>query len=1279
MPKLTASGDVFAVDGSVLLDYEVTRMKAAAGLRLHFEGELEFCHGIDAELSGKGLAEITAEAPPAMFLEQYPILLLTTGQVHGEAFVGAGGRVTANFMVDLFDSFGFSAMASAQAKAGVSGRLSVGLSTQAIAFYARQLGPLLNSAAYDIFIAFLNEVVVEAGVWGQASVSAYGEAFLNLKGSLSDDANSGFYVEAGAGAGYGGGTSWDFYAGMRFKEAKRFYLYAVSRITREIADEARKRVPEELQPLIPLFELTFPVLMNSSYEIGQKTTIAALSDPASMTRAFTDAFIGELQRVIVDCVVNIAATQIEEWIAASIDRAMDEFTGGSENEDVTTDGTGASSTGDPSTGGSSPAERTARRQQLKAELQQLLVIVQDQEMNWETAKMVMTPIINCLTTLFPNQAHEWRRPIAVLWTAATCAEVLRVGGRNLSLGVEASFIGLGNVAAGVVMTAMPDAPAIVVDDWVETLGDGLTVSTVADAFTYLIETGVATAIPILDPNLQTLFDLLEEKTGVTRVDLIQGVLRGAIGRDLAHSDLYRKLRTFTKDVVDQFLLSDLIPKLRETLGPSDDATIWIDEVAEPTLRMSSSFVFDRLDDFVDMSIDDRSVDFSSRSPLVNSFRAALSHLVAKVVVRNVVVLSDILLAHSQDALHEGFLALAEEVRRSPSHPMTELFVPMTADILPAGLAVPDEIGPATQDLVVALLSAGADAFGPQILTMERRARQRTLMIRIFDSIDGEVDYFDPSKMDDYFQAVAECSYIPDPEALGGLLLLDAEIIGEVCGILAPRVSQALGTFFLRLTTAWVHDMDVIAREFVGEATRGTQLLWLELQERIRAVHRLVEELRLAVQAVADALTKVGDLLKDAGRRAEILSALRQHGINTAVATVESTPLFSLKPASQQQAEIGMAVLAFTTAFDIARPVLDQALYCLSDVAGSLSVILRVATDPEDFKQRLKDAVKDSVVAAVNSAPGLSLPGEVTAQSVGQVAADALMAFGGFVSALAEAWKSQEDEAHAEAAVDHGRQDEKAARDCHNDALDRQRDLVGSLPEIEIVSPLQMAGARPPVYGPMVEALISINGAQPSYVQPGSPRRVFVALNGLVVPAGRLNYSYSNSGLVIRVTFAMAAGGLKSGLNSLECSVADGSHEITRKSVVFAVNAAMPSAGRIVIDAVASRFNAPGDDHREAASETVVIQNAGSAPIDLAGWSIRDAIGHAYLLGDLTLMPNRRLSLHTGSGRDQLGTGDIELFAGKRRAIWNNSGDTVLVIDSGNIVRASHTYLAGEVH
>ena len=126
--------------------------------------------------------------------------------------------------------------------------------------------------------------------------------------------------------------------------------------------------------------------------------------------------IRDRQRVIVDCVVNIAATQIEEWIAASIDRAMDEFTGGSENEDVTTDGTGASSTGDPSTGGSSPAERTARRQQLKAELQQLLVIVQDQEMNWETAKMVMTPIINCLTTLFPNQAHEWRRPIAVLWT-----------------------------------------------------------------------------------------------------------------------------------------------------------------------------------------------------------------------------------------------------------------------------------------------------------------------------------------------------------------------------------------------------------------------------------------------------------------------------------------------------------------------------------------------------------------------------------------------------------------------------------------------------------------------------------------------------------------------------------------------------------------------------------------------------------------------------------------------------------------------------------------------
>jgi hypothetical protein len=107
------------------------------------------------------------------------------------------------------------------------------------------------------------------------------------------------------------------------------------------------------------------------------------------------------------------------------------------------------------------------------------------------------------------------------------------------------------------------------------------------------------------------------------------------------------------------------------------------------------------------------------------------------------------------------------------------------------------------------------------------------------------------------------------------------------------------------------------------------------------------------------------------------------------------------------------------------------------------------------------------------------------------------------------------------------------------------------------------------------------------------------------------------------------------------------------------------------------FNVPGDDNDRLASETVAIVNVGSGSLNLRGWSLRDAFGHRYVFDDCTLTPNQRAFIHTGEGQDVLTGQNVHLYQGRRRAIWNNTGDTALMIDPDQVVRAAYTYLEEE--
>jgi len=85
-----------------------------------------------------------------------------------------------------------------------------------------------------------------------------------------------------------------------------------------------------------------------------------------------------------------------------------------------------------------------------------------------------------------------------------------------------------------------------------------------------------------------------------------------------------------------------------------------------------------------------------------------------------------------------------------------------------------------------------------------------------------------------------------------------------------------------------------------------------------------------------------------------------------------------------------------------------------------------------------------------------------------------------------------------------------------------------------------------------------------------------------------------------------------------------------------------------------------------ADETLVIVNEGG-PVDLAGWTVRDEVGHLYTFPSLTLFTDGAIKVHTTSGADTV----TDLYWGQSEAVWA-SGQAVLLSDPAGNLHARFT-------
>ena len=112
---------------------------------------------------------------------------------------------------------------------------------------------------------------------------------------------------------------------------------------------------------------------------------------------------------------------------------------------------------------------------------------------------------------------------------------------------------------------------------------------------------------------------------------------------------------------------------------------------------------------------------------------------------------------------------------------------------------------------------------------------------------------------------------------------------------------------------------------------------------------------------------------------------------------------------------------------------------------------------------------------------------------------------------------------------------------------------------------------------------------------------------------------------------------------------------------------VPATGDIRVGAI--HYDADGNDNDNLNDEWAEISNVGPSSVDLTGWVVKDeSASHRYSFPFGFMLPaGTTVRLYTGCGDDT----DTSLYwCNTRSAVWNNSGDTVFILDpSGNIINS----------
>lgn len=106
-----------------------------------------------------------------------------------------------------------------------------------------------------------------------------------------------------------------------------------------------------------------------------------------------------------------------------------------------------------------------------------------------------------------------------------------------------------------------------------------------------------------------------------------------------------------------------------------------------------------------------------------------------------------------------------------------------------------------------------------------------------------------------------------------------------------------------------------------------------------------------------------------------------------------------------------------------------------------------------------------------------------------------------------------------------------------------------------------------------------------------------------------------------------------------------------------------------VDVRRLKFDARGDDAGNLNGEFVILKNNSETKVKLTGWRLLDKQRNRFLFPAFTLQAGREVTIYTGEGTNTA----TELYWGRKRPVWNNDQDTVLLKDASGDLVAKYRY------
>lgn len=1202
---MTPTYDAFSLGADAKYDGEwsgvdVVKADAGIGTKLSFTGNASLCHGVDLGLSGS----LTASADAAL-----AIIVAISGEVSGIASAGISARGV--LTSDPFDEIGLVLDVGAWAEASAAARIAVGLDTGQILALA---GLRLEGLPFELFQAFMNEVRVEAGVWGVASATAKARAHLSCSGKLSNGGDSGFTFEMGAAAGFGLGAGWDFFGGARVENPGRMMSTAAWIVSREITAIAREHLGDEAQVAVELLDLATPLVLRCCHELGAAAAEGSSNGRSQLLETFIKVAEDELRAWTMRRLCDIA----ERLLADVVERLAESIARNEIDDQL--------------------------REDVIAKLRVVRALVPEDGFSLETAATLSGPLIEAIEISMPEEVVAVRGPVTIFWLALASAHALWEPGAYGEEGANA---------------ALPTPPQGVIDELTASGGTLPQTLRVSDAIAYIADAQILPTMADWLPVVGEVLDLLDEAMGVGTDEIAELLLRGVSGGPLSTSNVFTMLREMLASVLDRLIGEDLMPRLADAMPGNDSRTRYVSDVVHPAILAFARMLLEELEDVAEGNTHD---------VFDGAFQTALGTLAAKLVGGSAVVLGDVLFGHVLESLPAGLA----DLRRRVQSGQADALVDALAASVSASIFVPPTTTPsraALTRLATDLIEAAQAGSGPVVWTPHRRTALRSLLLDAFADFNGPGSDADHDVMRAFFTSVLDCNFIPHPQTLLDSGALITEIGADVVIRTVPRTAAALERFSLAMTLSVIDEIDRLARRFfddLGELIDSILQSIDKLRGQVDAALRLAEQALVKAQKIIKLITR---RLRNKRFRNSVLAAARSQAVKNVVVATRAVPGFTLLPREAQKLVVGTAVATFDVSWNTATPLMDVVLQVSGDaVADTVEQVLRNASSAHTALRTLRSALERTVKRELSNR-GVLIP-NLSGAALAEIAKSILL-----TDELSDAIKEVielRDTAHAQRrAADRlklakQRQEDKLAREQKRNRIINVRDL-----EITVLSPIAFAPKRKQLwkYGSRVPLSIRIRNGFSKMLD--EPTRIFLALNGQPLALNPNLASVDKSSM--RIRFDLRAGNhpLVNGMNVIECTVLDGRGGVLRKAVTFGCDPSAAGLGDLRIDEARSVFATPQKDHHETVAECVTIFNGSPDDISLRGWRMLDTKNHVFTFPETVLHTGGSITVRTGSGHDT----DTTLYWSNKRAIWNIRGDTLHLIDDTGILRLAYGQLA----